>query len=203
MDRATAHLSGHGGSAGQWGPRGDAARVACSRGRALRLPLLARPLSDRDIGAVPGGRGSPGGGHPAGGAQRRRATWQCVWTRRGVCAWWLLAVTSLCLCWGRAVGTGGWRGQALPGEWGRELRAARGCRERAAGLRDRVSVSLVMGPAGCWPPPWPGFPAGVGNGGSGAPGARDGGHRSCDPGAGSARQHGGVMRGCRVGLQAG
>ncbi|NXW07524.1 PHLB1 protein, partial [Fregetta grallaria] len=152
--------------------------------RAPRLPLLAHPLSDRDIGAAPGGQGSPGRG-------RGEAVGDAVVGPGAprVCSGRLWAFASLPprwgagACWGRVVGAGGWRGQLLPREWGRELQAAQGCREQAAGLRYRVSVSLVMGPVGCRPPPWPGSPAGAGNGGSVAavPQAAQGeGERSCD-----------------------
>ncbi|KAF1510872.1 Pleckstrin homology-like domain family B member 2, partial [Eudyptula minor] len=70
--QAAPHLSGCGGACwlprgSCWVPGGDAAWVARRPGQALRLPLLARPLSDRHIGAALGGRGSPGRGHPSQG----------------------------------------------------------------------------------------------------------------------------------------
>lgn len=160
----------------RWVPGGDAAWVARCPGQPLRLPLLARPLSDRHIGAAPGGRGSPGRGH------REAAGDMAVGPDvPQVCTWQFLAVACLAPCWGAGVcrgqvmGAGGWCGQLLPRERDREPpAAAQGCWEQAAGLRYRVSVSLVMGPAGCRPPP------GAGNGGSGAQAARRGGDRSWD-----------------------
>ncbi|KAF1533184.1 Pleckstrin homology-like domain family B member 1, partial [Eudyptes sclateri] len=135
-----------------WVPGGDAAWVARRPGQALRLPLLARPLSDRHIGAALGGRGSPGRGHPSQGRGEAAGDVAVGPDVPRVCARWLLAVASLPpgaavgTCWGRVVGTGGWCRQLLPREWGRELPAAQGCREQAAGLRYRVSVSLPQLP---------------------------------------------------------
>ncbi|NXY77684.1 PHLB1 protein, partial [Glareola pratincola] len=113
-------------------PGGDAARVACRPGRAPCLPLLACPLSDRHIGAAPGGRGWPGRGHGEAAVDRAVGP-DMLW----VCAFGCRVSAPSLGCWGH--GTGAPR-QAGPGA------AARGCREQAAGLPYRVSVSLPQLP---------------------------------------------------------
>ncbi|NXI02910.1 PHLB1 protein, partial [Pachycephala philippinensis] len=110
-----------------WVPGGDAAWVARCPGWAPRLLRFAPSLSDRHIGAVQGGRGSPGRGTLAGvrgGCGRRGGSGHAAGQQ-------LLAIASLTPCWeagvcrGQVVGASGWCGQLLSREWSWDLR----CRE--------------------------------------------------------------------------
>lgn len=109
-------------------PWGDAAWVARCPGWAPRLLRFARSLSDRHIGAVQGGRGSPGRGTLAGvqGGCGRRGGSGCAAGQH------LLAIASLTPCWearvcrGQVVGASGWRGQLLSREWSWDLRCKEG-----------------------------------------------------------------------------
>lgn len=156
------------------GARGDAARVARCPGQALCLPLLACPLSDRHIGAALGGQGSLGKGTQAGDAGRLQMTRQLVWIcRRSVLGGFWFSISALFLgCQSLPGMTSGCQRlaqAAAPQGVGLGAVAAQGCWEQkqAAELCYQVSVSLVMmGPAGYRPPPWPGSPARVGNGGN-------------------------------------
>ncbi|NXP20064.1 PHLB1 protein, partial [Scytalopus superciliaris] len=139
--------------------------------------------SDRHIGAVRGGRGSPGRGTLPRGTGRLRATWRCVRTRHrsatfGCCISGPVLGEAECARGKRWVPVPG-AGSCSPGSGAGSCEA--GMSEWAAGLCSQVSVSWVMGPAGFRPPPWPGSPAGVGKGGSGVQAAQGTEKRGCDP----------------------
>ncbi|NXV51125.1 PHLB1 protein, partial [Uria aalge] len=157
-------------------------------------PLYGLPASsDRHIGAVLGGQGGLGWGH--GKATDDMAVGPYT---PCVCAFGCRISALLLGCRGQGMGAGEWRGQLLPrGAQPGAAGAARGCREQAAGLCYRVSVSLVMGPAGCRPPPWRAkqWPWGAGS----SAWRGEGLGRS----AGSARLRRGVMPGGSVGPQPG
>ncbi|NWU99610.1 PHLB1 protein, partial [Upupa epops] len=101
-----------------WVPGADTAWVTCCPGCLPHLPLLARPLSDRHIGAVPGGWSSLGRGcreavgDVALGLDMLRVCAQCLLTTASLSTHWHTGVPK---CAGEASGL---CEQLLPREWG-------------------------------------------------------------------------------------